>query len=307
VKTRLLAVVLALASLVAVGLAGARARTALDDVQGFARVTSYPRSYVGIVSYDLPAFDAACRCAPNVAASYTHIGGTTLVSMGGAVTALYHGAVPLLELEPFGLSLSQIAAGRSDRWLTQYARAVRNLHAPVIMSFAPEANGTWYTWAFKHQAATAFVAAWRHVVSVFRSAGATRVKWAWIMNVNFPGSENIAKLWPGNRYVNILGLDGYFTSHVKSQSFQNLFSPSIVDMRSLSVTDPLLITETAVSPHAGKLAGLKQIIAGVSRYGLAGFIWFDVRQHGGVRYQNWQLEGQPTVLARYVRAVDKLP
>lgn len=304
-KIRLLAVVLALGALVAVALGGTRARTALDDVQTFKAVTSFPRSYVGIVSYDLPAFDNQCRCAPNVAAYYTHIGGNTPISMGGAVTALYHGAVPLLELEPFGLSLDRLAAGADDGWLIKYATAVRNLHAPVIMSFAPEANGTWYTWAYGHQPATAFVAAWRHVVSVFRGVGATRVRWAWIMNVNFSGSEKVQQLWPGTKYVNILGLDGYFTSPVKPEGFQSLFSPTIVDMRTLSGTDPLLITETAVAPRAGKLAGLKEIIAGVSEYDLAGFIWFDVRQQGGTRHQDWRLLNEP--LARYIRAVSKLP
>ncbi len=302
-KIRLLAVVLALGALVAVALGGTRARTALDDVQTFKAVTSFPRSYVGIVSYDLPAFDNQCRCAPNVAAYYTHMGGKEPISMGHAVTALYHGAVPMLELEPFGLSLATIIAGGADPWLTAYAHAVRNLHAPVIMSFAPEANGTWYTWGSQDVTASAYVAAWRHVVSVFRRAGATRVRWAWIVNVNFPGSGNIQKLWPGSKYVNILGLDGYLTAG--SATFEHFFGPTIVDLRGLSGTDPLLITETAVAPHAGKLAGLQKIIAGISQYNLDGFVWFDVRQRGSARHQDWRLLNRS--LALYVGAVDKLP
>ena len=61
-----------------------------------------------------------------------------------AHTLLAHGAEPLIQLEPTGASMSAIAAGHYDGYLRSYARQVRAFGHPVILSFAPEANGNWY-------------------------------------------------------------------------------------------------------------------------------------------------------------------
>ena len=254
------------------------------------RQRTFPNHYVGIVSYNVTKFDASCDCKPNVAVHYLHIGGST--EMGLARSIIGTGAIPMLELEPYGISLAKIASGGEDGWLTKYARAVSSLHSPVIMSFAPEANGTWYEWGYRHDPPGTFVRAWRHVVTVFRAAGAHNIKWAWIMNVQFQGSDNIRLLWPGAAFVNILGLDGYFIART---TFESFFGASIVAMRGLS-TDPLLITETAAAPSVGKANALSKITSGVAQYGLAGFIWFDVRQHGSRIRQDWSLEDEPYAL-----------
>ena len=53
------------------------------------------------------------------------------------------------------------------------------------------------------------------------------------MNVQFTGSENIRLLWPGTAYVNILGIDGYFTVPA---TFEGFFGPTIVAMRRSRLT-----------------------------------------------------------------------
>ena len=52
---------------------------------------------------------------------------------------------PLLELAPYGTTLTAITSGRDDRWLRAYAIIVRELNADVLLSFAPESNGWWYS------------------------------------------------------------------------------------------------------------------------------------------------------------------
>ena len=145
----------------------------------------------------------------------------------------------------------------------------------------------------------AFARAWRHVVTLFRAAGVRNIKWAWIMNVQFANSENIRLLWPGAGFVNILGLDGYF---IDPTTFESFFGASIVAMRALSA-DPLLITETAAAPSVGKANALNKITSGVAQNGLAGFIWFDVRQRGSRTRQNWSLEDEPVVSNLFSDAV----
>lgn len=206
----------------------------------------------------------------------------------------------MLELEPFGIPLTQIIAGGEDRWLTRYAKAVLGLKAPVILSFAPEANGSWYEWGFRHTPARVYVQAWRHVVTVFRKAGAGRIKWAWVINRGFLQGERLELLWPGRSYVNMLGIDGYFKD--ARDNFRRLFTPTIKDMRSLS-SDPILISETAGGPTAGKLRAVRQLVAGVAAYHLAGFVWFDIHQSGDSTHQDWRIETNRPALAAYRRAV----
>jgi mannan endo-1,4-beta-mannosidase len=302
VKMRILAVFLAVAALVTV-VVGAEVVFGHKGHKHFAArpdVRNFPDNFVGIVSYNVPKFDEACRCSPNVAVHYLPIGGSEDLDVAHSI--LSTGAIPMLELEPQGVSLGAISSGTEDTWLNKYAHAVNDLHSPVIMSFAPEANGNWYPWGNNHVAPSALVAAWRHVVTVFREAGARNVKWAWIMNVQFPGSENIRLLWPGEEFVDILGIDGYL---VKRLSFSTFFGPTIVAMRTIS-SDPLLITETAAAPSIGKAVALNEIVAGVAQYGLAGFIWFDVVQHGSISRQDWSLEHDPAALKLYYSEVKRI-
>jgi hypothetical protein len=306
-KIRIVSVVAALAVMVGLPVAVTKllphhqpAAPGLVGTVHTAQVQRYPGEYVGVVSNDVAAFDARCNCRPNLAIHYIPIGGPVSTTLANLV--LEARAVPVLELEPFGIPLRRIVAGREDAWLRRYAKAVLSLKAPVILSFAPEANGSWYEWGFRHTPAKVYVRAWRHVVTVFRKAGAGRIKWAWIMNRGFLQGERLDLLWPGGSYINMLGIDGYFKD--PADNFRNLFVPTIRAMRKLS-TDPMLISETGAGPTAGKLHAVRQLVAGMTRYHLAGFVWFDIHQQGNSTHQDWRIETNPQALAAYRRAVEQ--
>ena len=52
-----------------------------------------------------------------------------------ATKARAHGAVPMIDMNPYGVSMRSIAAGRSDGYLRSYALAVRSYGDPVVISF----------------------------------------------------------------------------------------------------------------------------------------------------------------------------
>jgi len=62
-----------------------------------------------------------------------------------------------------------------DGYLRSYARHVRAFRYPVIIGFGHEMNGFWYPWGFGHVRPRTWIAAWRHVVTVFRRQGADNV------------------------------------------------------------------------------------------------------------------------------------
>ena len=250
----------------------------------------------GIVTYKLAAFDSLCECRPGAAIHYVHWRDRPSVTL--ARMMISHGAVPMLELEPFGASLTAIAEGRYDTWLRAYAGAVNSLHTRVLMSFAPEANGDWYSWDHTHSRASAEVAAWRHVVTVFRRAGAREVTWVWVINVIFRGSGRLASLWPGAGYVDEVGIDGYFMS--RRDTFATIFGPTLTNLSRIA-DEPVLITETSAAPATGQARVLRQVAAGVTRYHLAGFIWFDIDQAGqrGHQKADWSIDADQAALATY--------
>jgi hypothetical protein len=246
-----------------------------------------PRSYAGV-----RAFSARTGVRPDMVVYYS--AWREPFRAGFARSAARHHAVPLVQIDPAGIRLAAIASGRYDGYLRSYARSVRDFGGRVIVSFGHEMNGHWYSWAHRHASPRAFVAAWRHIVTVFRAAGARDVTWLWTVNIidrrlDIPSP---AAWWPGRSYVTWVGIDGYYLK--PSWDFAPLFGPTIKAVRAFSL-DPILISETAATPSAGKSAKIADLFAGVRAYGLLGFVWFDVN-----KTHNWRLAG-PGAIAAYRR------
>ena len=228
-----------------------------------------PRSYTGVT-----AFTNATGAKPDVIMYYS--GWFVPFPTKFATTTANNGAVPLVQMDPDGISIAGIASGRYDAYLTSYAEAVRAYRHPVILSFGHEMNGNWYSWGYQHTSPAAFVAAWRHVVDIFRALGANNVTWLWTVNIiNDTHGGTIprpAQWWPGNSYVTWVGIDGYYLK--PSWKFAPLFGPTIGAVRELTA-DPILIAETGAVPAAGQPTKISDLFKGIHQYGLLGFVWFD--------------------------------
>jgi len=249
-----------------------------------------PESYVGVyaarspASFDgVTAFSRATGVTPDLAMYYSSWYEPFRATF--ARTAAAHGAVPLVQMEPSGIPIAAVASGKYDAYLSAYASAVAAYKGPVIISFGHEMNGSWYSWANTHTSPAAFVAAWRHIVTLFRNFGARNVTWLWTVNIinnqkgNFIPSP--AAWWPGRQYVTWVGIDGYY---LKSPwTFAPLFGPTIAAVKQLTA-DPILISETGAAPEAGKPAKIANLFAGIRAYGLLGFVWFDA-----VGVKDWRL------------------
>lgn len=246
-----------------------------------AHLPASPLSYVGVYAPPVPAsyagvtaFTQTADVTPDVAMFYS--GWFESFPTGFATTAARHGAVPLVQIDPSGISLAEIASGHYDGYLSSYAEAVRSYQHPVILSFGHEMNGTWYSWGYRHTSPATFVAAWRHIVTVFRALGAHNVTWLWTVNVmNDTQDGKIptpAAWWPGKSYVTWVGVDGYYLK--RSWKFAPLFGPTIAAVRELTF-DPILIGETGATHASDQPAKITDLFAGVRSYGLLGFVWFD--------------------------------
>lgn len=272
--------------------------------RGLNSLPTAPGSYIGLYTHGSPAsyagvkaFTMATGVTPSVVVYYS--GWLEPFQVRFATTVAHDGAIPLVQIDPTSTSVAAIAGGQYDSYLSAYAKVVRAYHRPVILSFGHEMNGHWYSWGYTHTSPTVFVAAWRHIVTLFRALGAQNVTWLWTINTihETTGVPSPRPWWPGNSYVNWVGIDGYFTN--SSSVFPSVFGPTIVYARALT-HDPILISETSATPVTSQPAKIADLFAGIHLYGLLGFVWFDSSE--GV---DWRLR-TPAAIAAFRQGASTL-
>jgi hypothetical protein len=257
--------------------------------------------YVGVFEHNTASsyrpvtlFTSVAGRTPNLTVYYS---GWGMPFRARFVTAAARaGAVVLVHMEPWHQSLAAIAAGDSDRYLYRFAAAVRHYGGHVIVSFAPEADGRWYPWGWHHADPARWVAAWRHVVTVFRQAGATNVTWLWVMSGDSRATGHLRDWWPGARYLDWVGVDGYYFK--RTNTFRTVIGNTVRNIRRFT-RKPVLLSEVGIGPRAGQAAKIPGLFAGIRRDHLLGLIYFDVDQHQGLYHQDWRLDDNPAAVAAF--------
>jgi PEP-CTERM putative exosortase interaction domain len=108
-------------------------------------------------------------------------------------------------------TLSHIAAGQYDDYITKFAQDCRQWQDPIRLRFAHEmisvaGSASWYPWQDKP---TEYIAAWQHVRQIFRDQNATNVEFVWAPNSYPADLETLRQYYPGAENVDWLGMDGY--------------------------------------------------------------------------------------------------
>ncbi|NEA99961.1 glycosyl hydrolase [Streptomyces sp. SID13726] len=214
----------------------------------------------------------------------------------GVRRAWSQGAMTLMSWEPFDTSLADIAAGKSDAYLKEYATAVRRLNLPVVIDFADEFNGHWEKWGTKYVTPEQYVAAWRHIHDTFIELGASNVIWSWSPNIINPVKNvELKPYYPGDGYVDWVGLVGYWTIE-QDNAFSSVFGPTMDEIRAFT-KKPMILVETAAEPGERRRADIRNLFEGVEDDdSLIGFIWFNHRKRA-----DWRLEASPLALKEFKR------
>jgi mannan endo-1,4-beta-mannosidase len=253
--------------------------------------------YVGVVVYfpwqvTLPEFEQQSGIQPKIIEYFVKFGAPLAMDH---IVQIYRTAFPIIQVDPWRANLSEIAHGKFDAYLRRQAEAVARFKCPIAVSFGHEMNGSWYPWGADHVKPAAFVAAWRHVWEVFEHAGARNIIWTWTINRASPYVSNIQQWWPGQKYVNWVGIDGYYTK--PGNTFNYIFQKTIQQVHSLT-RDPILITQTSVTPQGPQGANIKGLFQGARKAGVFGVVWFNV-----IAKERWNLAGRPaSVLADFKEA-----
>jgi len=204
------------------------------------------------------------------------------------------------------LTDAAIAAGSEDAMLRSFAAGVRTSNHVVFIRLDQEMNGGWYPWDAGVDGNTpqAFVAMWRHIHDLFRDEGATNVRWVWSPNVECGGCTPYRDLYPGDAYVDWIGLDGYnyaATNGGSWLSFDQVYRQSYADL--LKITDkPMMISElgsvdggTGAQSKPGWITdALHALVTGYPA--VRAFVWFDQDNGAG---QDFRFDGTSASLAAF--------
>ena len=225
------------------------------------------------------------------------------------------GQTPMISLEPVDangndISLARIAAGEYDSYIHAAATVAKEWNRRLLIRFAYEMNlspGAGIPWgggqgAAAGNSAADYVAAWRHVVEIFRADGATDAEWVWAPNVD-DGGIPFTQYFPGDAWVDEVGLDGYnwgsaFSSSGHSWlSLGETFGSSYATLTQLS-SKPVMITEVASAEVGGEKGAwiesgfLDEIPRLFPR--VAAVIWFDVQKEA-----DWRVDSSAASLAAF--------
>jgi len=248
------------------------------------------------------AFAAKAGFSPRILSYYSTF--TQPFALPFAEQAAANGASVLVQWQPRGTTSAAIAAGTDDAYIHKFAQAVLSDSWQVIISYGQEMNGNWYSWGMggsDGSSAATYIAAWKHIVDIFRAEGVRNVTWLWDPNVSYTGSPKLSALYPGDAYVDWVGLDGYYST--PAITFTSLFTPSITELRTFTAK-PLLIAESGVTGPSGALQ-LSGLFAGASLAGALGIVYFDEAQTGDPMHQDWRLEDNPANMAAFATAVQQ--
>ncbi len=207
--------------------------------------------------------------------------------------------------------LARITSGAYDSYLRTWAEAAAAWGHPLLLRFDWEMNFPSAPYSERNNGNRPgdFVAMWRHVHDVFVGAGATNVKWVWCPHASTRSSQPLAGLYPGNAYVDWVGLDGYnwgSTPNVGDdggwRSFDQIFSASLHQLTHLAPGKPELIGEMASTERGGsKAAWITNAYASISANypAIGAVIWFNKNAD----HMDWAIESSPSSQRAFAAAI----
>jgi mannan endo-1,4-beta-mannosidase len=247
------------------------------------------------------SFAASAGVRPNMIGEY--LSWNDALDVRAVQNAWSYGALYYMVWEPYHTTVAAIADGRSNGYITRFARAVRALNLPLAISFGHEFNGFWYPWGTTGTTAAQFVAAWRLIHRLFAAAHATNVIWVWNPNVISAEPQlALSAYYPGDAYVDWVGVTGYFST-TGPDTFDGLYGPTMQEIRGFTAK-PFFIAETSVETGPDAVAAAQNLVIGVrQRSDVLGFVWFDFNKAG----VDWRLGSRPPVRAAISAGLAGLP
>jgi mannan endo-1,4-beta-mannosidase len=213
------------------------------------------------------------------------------------------GAIPCITWEPCYLvmkdtvtiSYTDIMEGKYDPYIELFSKAIKTYGQTVIIRFAHEMNLNTYHWGtsshkYGPDSPGIYIKMFRYIVKAFNNHGVNNVLWAFCPNANsVPDYQwnQSSEYYPGDDFVDILGMDGYNwggKDHEATDiSFEQIFSPLYLTLKKIARDKPVMVFETAAEDSQKEW--LLEALKVSKRWDLKGISWFQVDKE-----KKWSME-----------------
>jgi hypothetical protein len=205
------------------------------------------------------------------------------------------GYMPDITWEPW-CGLDDIISGKFDSDLQKFGQDIATFGKPVMLRFGHEFNGDWYPWNYINGAAVpaaTWVTAYKYVHDKIVDAGGTNAKWVWCPNNGNGGNnpQDILSYYPGDDYVDWLGIDGYNWGTSQSwsswSSFSSVFGTAYQKLITKAPGKPMMLGEMGCTSTGGdKAAWIKDMFSQLeNKYThIKAFVWFNVNKETDWRF-----------------------
>ncbi len=226
--------------------------------------------------------------------------------------AIYQeGSIPCLTWEPMYyegvteimISHHAIMAGQYDSYITEFARQAKSYGRPLMIRFAHEMNIERYHWGtekadYGPQSPAVYKKIFYYVVNIFRNMDVKNALWVFcpnaesVPNTSYDPTASwncVANFYPGDDYVDIVGMDGYNWGTTQTiekdswesqwKSFENIFRNAQAELATIAPGKPVIIFETAsVTQGGNKNQWISEALVTARQWGLRGIVWFQVKK-----------------------------
>ena len=252
-------------------------------------------AYVGDGINDLSNFESLVGKEVNLYADFEGWSNSFPSSLSSKVGS--KGKTLIIFWEPdFGYD--NIINSSKDTYIKQFAISAKSYNYTVILSPFDEMNLNEEAWGYgkNNNTAEKFKTAWQHIHDLFISENATNVKFAISFNnVSVPdvAGNKMTDYYPGDNYVDYVGLDGFNFGN-PWQTFAQVFDSAISNASVFN--KPIYILSTTSIAGAQKATwitdGLGKTIKTYTN--VIGWIWFN---QGG--NSNWLVNSDSASLAAF--------
>lgn len=228
------------------------------------------------------------------------------------VNAAYsNNATLLLTWEPWEYDTVQIMNGNADSYIKRMAQDMKSYGKEIWLRPLHEANGDWYPWAIGYKSGnntnSTYIAAFRHIVDIFRNEGANNIKWVFTLNCDNVGpNTSFTGIYPGDNYVDYNSIDGYNWGTTQSwgstwKSFDQIFSSAYNSLKNYN--KQIFIAEWASAEIGGNKAqwitdSFNTIKSSYNKIFAA--VWFSHNKE-----TDWRINSSEAALNAYKNAIKK--
>jgi len=218
------------------------------------------------------ALGAATKTSPTIASDYLpyNDGWTGMDGSGGSLDWMFAQGwtgtgytlslgVPIIPSDASGNPVGTLAQGATGAYNSYYVTLAQTLVAAgesnAYLRLGWEFDGSWYAWnATTPSAEASYATYFQQIVDSMRSVAGQDFRFVWNPDADAftESGYNVALAYPGNSYVNVIGLDAYDQTWISDPTPANAWSqtylPELTAARAFAAAQgkPLALTEWGI-------------------------------------------------------------